>query len=104
MATTPHGRLVSEAVLEDLGKRAESIYEKRLKALLEPTHNNEFVAIHVESGDYAVGATFREAKRMMLARHSIDGKLVVMKIGPDPEIDYPSYRPTGPKSVAPRSK
>ncbi len=92
MATPAPSVPVSDSYLEELAHRAESIYEAKLKALLEPEHNNEFVAIHVETGDYAVAANFREAKRKMRERHAIDGKLVVMRIGPDPECDSLAYR------------
>ena len=92
MATKAASIPVSDTYLEKLADRAESIYENRLKPLLEPAHNNEFVAIHVESGDYAVASNFRAAKRIMLGRHAVDGKLVVMKIGPEPESDSLAYR------------
>ncbi len=87
MSTVTPSTLVSDAVLEELAARAEAIYEGKLKTLLEPEHNNEFVAIHVDTEDYAVAPTFREAKRIMLARHPIDGKVVVLRIGLEPEID-----------------
>lgn len=104
MVTPSPDNLVSDDYLEELAHRAEAIYEDELKALLEPEHNNEFVAIHVETGDYAVAANFRQAKRTMLGRHAIDGKLVVMKIGPEPDRDSPGCRTMGPTQKRPRQK
>ncbi len=41
--------------------RAKRIYEDRLKATLEATEPDKFVAIEPESGDYFVGVTLSEA-------------------------------------------
>ena len=38
-------------------RRAEEIYTARLRAVLEPEHIDEFVAIEPESGDYFLGRT-----------------------------------------------
>ncbi|MEM4218121.1 MAG: hypothetical protein QXZ09_08865 [Candidatus Methanomethylicaceae archaeon] len=43
--------------VKSLEARGEQIYRARLRALLEPDHIGEFVAIEVESGDYFVGPT-----------------------------------------------
>lgn len=40
---------------------ARELYEMRLRALLEPTHNDEFVAIEPMSGEYFLGRTLSEA-------------------------------------------
>jgi hypothetical protein len=40
---------------------AGSIYQSRLRGILEPDHLNEFVAIEPESGDYFLGRTLSQA-------------------------------------------
>ncbi|MCE9552545.1 MAG: hypothetical protein K8T91_04095 [Planctomycetes bacterium] len=40
---------------------ARQLYESRLRNLLEPTHNDEFVAIEPVSGEYFLGRTLSEA-------------------------------------------
>jgi hypothetical protein len=45
------------------------------------------VAIHVDSGDYAVAATHSQAARALLARHPADGRTVTLTIGPPTDID-----------------
>jgi hypothetical protein len=40
--------------LSDSGQR---LYDERLRAQLEPEHNNQFVAIEPESGRYFLGTT-----------------------------------------------
>jgi hypothetical protein len=46
---------------QELARRAESIYEQRLKAELESKHLDYFVAIEPDSGDYFLGRTLSEA-------------------------------------------
>jgi hypothetical protein len=44
-----------------LACRAETIYEQRLKAKLEPEHRGQFVVIEPDSGDYFLGRTMIQA-------------------------------------------
>ena len=46
---------------EDVARQARRIYEDRLRALLEQSHMNEFVAIEPVSGDYFLGRTLSDA-------------------------------------------
>ncbi len=71
--------------LNELSRRGLAIYETKLKALLEPEQNNKFVAIHVDSEDYAVARSSGDAMRAILKRHEADGRLVIRKIGSEPE-------------------
>src|SRR3954453_12812207 len=54
---------------DDVQERGLAIYEARLKALLEPEHNGEVVAIHVDSGDHAVARFSGEALRQIRKLH-----------------------------------
>lgn len=56
----------------DLARLAKLIYEQRLKAELERTHLNYFVAIEPDSGDYFLGQTLSEAA--MAARKAYPGR------------------------------
>lgn len=71
--------------LTDLSRLGLAIYDQKLKSLLEPEYDNQFVAIHVDSGDYEVGRSSGAATQAILKRHPIDGRLVVRKIGSEPE-------------------
>ena len=42
-------------------RTAYKIYDERLRSLLEPDHLGKVVAIHVDTGDYYLGNTPREA-------------------------------------------
>lgn len=71
--------------IDALTKKGAEIYDTRLKTLLEPDHNGEFVAIHIGSGDYYVARTASAASRMLLESHPPDGLMVLQKIGNEPE-------------------
>jgi hypothetical protein len=70
---------------EDVAEMGQEIYNAKLKPLLEPDHNNEYVAIHVDSGDCALGRSWVSALRTLLLRHEADGRLAGMKIGSEPD-------------------
>jgi hypothetical protein len=71
--------------LSDLTQRGLSLYEKKLKNVLEPDQNSRYVAIHVPTGDYALGDTSGDAMREILKQHPVDGQLIIRKIGPEPD-------------------
>lgn len=79
--------LTTEANLSPLGEQARNIYETRLRTLLERDHLGQAVAIHVDSGDYAVASSHNEAARLLLARHERDGRIVTLTIGPPTDTD-----------------
>ena len=48
---------------------AKQLYAERLQALLEPQHNDRFVAIEPESGDYFLADTFDQAVELAEAKY-----------------------------------
>jgi hypothetical protein len=64
----------------ELARRAEAIYEQRLKAILEPEHRGEFVVIEPDSGDYFLGRTLSEAV-WAAYRNYPDRETYVVRIG-----------------------
>lgn len=73
------------ASASDLTQLGLAIYETKLKPLLEPQEDGKFVAIHVDTEDYAVASSSGRAMRALLQRHPVDGRMVIRKIGPEPE-------------------
>jgi hypothetical protein len=69
---------------EAFSQRGLAIYEEKLKPLLEPAYNNQFIAIHVESGDYRINRYSGGAMRAAREVHP-EGGLVILRIGPEPE-------------------
>ncbi len=47
--------------VDRLPELGEEIYERKLKAKLEPKYKGKFLVIEVESGKYFIGNTFDEA-------------------------------------------
>jgi hypothetical protein len=50
-------------------ERAKRIYDERLRATLEATHRDRFVAIEPESGDHFVADTLDAAAQAARAEH-----------------------------------
>ena len=67
--------------LSPLAEQGRTIYKEQLKAILEPGHNGEVVAIHVDSGDYVIGNNHRDAAHTLAERHEADGRIVTLTIG-----------------------
>ena len=55
--------------LAEIGRRGEVLYEP-LRAQMEAEHRGAFLSIDVETGEYAVGSTSREACDALLAKKS----------------------------------
>ena len=76
---------------DELMERAQELYNTKLRAILEPEHNGEFVAIDPETGMYAVGpeplALFEDLK----ARGSTSLK-ALLRVGHDWAFDMLSRR------------
>ena len=70
-----------EEKLSPLAELGRCIYEKKLKSVLEPTHNGEAVAIHVDTGDFALGNNHSAAAHVLINRHEADGRIVTLTIG-----------------------
>src|SRR5262245_3670775 len=64
----------------DIIRRAEAIYESRLKADLESAHLHHYVAIEPDSGDYFLGQSFSEAGIAARKAHP-DRRSHIMRIG-----------------------
>ena len=93
--------ILSEAVMDDLSRRAHTFYTERLQSILEPAHNGEFVAIHLDSGNYTLGKTSSQA-RFALREREPDGMIVTSKIG---VVDDPlAYRILASQLVAGQQK
>jgi hypothetical protein len=50
-------------------RRGQEIYERDLRAKLEPTNLHDFVAVEPESGDHYLGSTLSEAIESARAAH-----------------------------------
>lgn len=76
--------------LDLLAERGGALYNERLKQLLEPEHNGQWVAIHLDSGEYGLGKNSPSALRALRAKQPT-GFVVTMLVGPERE-DPTLYR------------
>lgn len=65
---------------DPLVAKGKQIYESRLKAVLEPEHNGEFVVIEPDSGDYYLGDTWSAASEKALTEHP-HSRFFLAKVG-----------------------
>lgn len=65
---------------EETAKRGQSIYERTLRALLEPQHSGEVVAIDVNTEAYEVADNVLAACEKLLARVP-DAEIWVVRVG-----------------------
>ena len=71
----------SEEEMELLAAKGRAIYDNTLKAILEPQYTRQEVAIHLDSGDYAVAKNSPYARRALRARRP-EGLIMTTNIGP----------------------
>ena len=72
--------MLDEKSDEALLAEAQRFYDEKLKALLEPAHNGEYVAIDVEARDYAVNRKLEAADREVRARGG-SRSVVLLRVG-----------------------
>ncbi len=73
----------------DLGTRAHAIYDAELRHRLEPHEHGRYLALEVETGDYAIGDRFGDANEKLRERHPLPTLFFVFRIG------YPAAVKTG---------
>ena len=61
-------------------RRAELVYEQRLREILEATHRDYFVAIEPDSGDHFLGRTLSDASAAARQAHP-DRRTYVLRVG-----------------------
>ena len=80
---------------DEIVRLGNEIYDRSLKAILEPRLNGKFVAIAVEDGDYQVEDTSLQAGLRLRQRHP-DAVFYVARVGyPFAEIITSPYVPAG---------
>ena len=75
----------SRSELSQLTRKAIEIYDRELKGKLEPEHNGQGIAIHPDSGDYAIARSPTAAGLELRNRYR--GGTVTTRIGPPTDAD-----------------
>ena len=65
----------------EFGRRAHAIYDAELRHKLEPEQNGRYLALEVETGDYAIGDRFGDANEKLRERHPLPTLFFVFRIG-----------------------
>lgn len=92
----------SEEELDLLSAKGQAIYDRSLKAILEPQYNGYEVAIHLDSGDYEVAKNSPHARRALRVRRP-EGLIMTTNIGP-PKIDGMTLRMLGSQLLSTTNK
>ena len=65
----------------DFSKRAHAIYDAELRHKLEPHEHGRYLALEVETGDYAIADRFRDANAKLRERHPLPALFYTFRIG-----------------------
>ena len=65
---------------EEVARRADEIYERDLRAKLEPEHTGEFLVLNVETGEYELDADILLAGKRAAAKFPANASFM-MRVG-----------------------
>jgi hypothetical protein len=71
---------VPQEELERITDAGYTIYNEKLKDILEPKYNGQVVAIHIDTGDYEVARNSPSAWKALEVRHP-EGLMAILDIG-----------------------
>lgn len=72
--------LLNPDVLRKIGEETNALYEREIRPKVEPAEIGRKIAIHLETGDYTLGGTDKEARRALRLRHP-DGFVMTRIVG-----------------------
>ncbi len=67
---------------DTLTRMGLEVYDTELRQILEPEHNGRTVAIHIDTGDYALARNSPDAMRAIRKKHRT-GLIVNILVGPN---------------------
>ena len=65
---------------EEVARRGDELYEQNIRSCVEPEHNNEIVAIDLDSGIWEMDVDEGSAARRLEARRP-DSQIWVVRVG-----------------------
>ena len=72
----PHARYTNDEIV----RLGQELYEREIRARVEPEHDGQFLVLDIETGEYEIGATAIEAIRRAKAKRD-DPPLYILRIG-----------------------
>lgn len=85
----PHARYSNDEIV----RRGQELYERDIRARVEPEHKGKFLVIDIETGEYEIAPTAIEAIRRSKAKHP-DPALYILRVG------YPAAYKLGARFLA----
>jgi hypothetical protein len=64
----------------EVAARGQELYERAIRAQVEPAHDGEFLALDIETGDYEIDASELAAVRRARAKRP-DARLYLVRVG-----------------------
>ena len=65
---------------DEIARRGREIYERHIRADVEPDHDGEFLVVDVATGDYAIGEDDEEVFEQAEAKNP-EGLFYLMRVG-----------------------
>jgi hypothetical protein len=90
---------VTDEDFDRISDAAWDIYNRKLKAILEPDRIGQIVAIHVDTEDFEVAPNSPDARFTLRRRHS-EGPISTLNIGPVDPHDPLALRMAGNQPLA----
>jgi len=72
---------------EEVVQLGKSIYNNRVVPGAGAVADGQFVAIHVDTGDYVIAPSSSAALRALRATHPPDGRIFIRRIGDEPDYE-----------------
>lgn len=82
-------RTLTQDEHDDIWRLGNPLYE-RLREQLGPGHERDYIAIHVDTGEYAVAPTSFDATNAVLAGRKPDGRLYIRRLSDEPNYSLAS--------------
>jgi hypothetical protein len=70
----------SQGSAEEIARRGDALYEREIRAQVEPAHRGKVVAIDVDRGEYVIDDNALSASQRLLARHP-DAEIWCVRVG-----------------------
>jgi hypothetical protein len=79
---------------DEIAARGKAIYDRQIRAIVEPQHAGEYLVINVETGDYELDANDEAVSRRAYQKY-LGAALYGMRIG------YPAWGRIGVRGAVP---
>jgi hypothetical protein len=97
----PGARRYTPEELEEIGQKGDVLFD-RLREKVWNGNEGKFIAIHVDTGEFAIGRDSREASLAVRAGRPADGRLYVRRLSDEPDYSLASRILAGEMAMSAR--